>query len=423
MESPASADWQDRGGEGGGSRIESDGRADRSSPRCSIGDIIEQLQLNPQECWYAIEGLGLLEPEVRFAIIAELSRHQQNMGASSLLRLLCSVRDASTRRAARAAVGFESVETTPGVWFDQSTRALDRSTTDDDDSALIAAVGRQLQVTDRVPARLRGGLVGCLVTPVNGQGCGSIAVSVSQSGQRRTAAFLCDVRRGIRDVVGDVEPESTGAGRLIDELSEQVAEVCVRDVSELALGLLAGSWMLCAADAPAHVREWLLGILGPDFQPAGFPAAIPGVGRSVISGDEMPLRASAILDACPTWLDTSSLTHELAREIFLREGKVQADPDRDAGAYRYLFEHRLVHRLELYRGQLWWMSWFWWCSGELELAESAQALALQLSDEQYAVPSHPFTTALTTRSFEAAQAELCHRADRNGGSCPPRGAR
>jgi len=53
---------------------------------------------------------------------------------------------------------------------------------------------------------------------------------------------------------------------------------------------------------------------------------------------------------------------------------------------------------------LWWMAWFWWCSGEGELADSAQALALQLSDEQYAVPAHPFTTALITRSLMAAQA-------------------
>jgi hypothetical protein len=100
------------------------------------------------------------------------------------------------------------------------------------------------------------------------------------------------------------------------------------------------------------------------------------------------------------------LTCELAREIFLREGRVAADPDRDAGAYRYLFEHRLIHRLELYRRMLWWMAWFWWYSAEVGLADSAQALALQLSDEQYAVPAHPFTTALTTRSLEAAQAGL-----------------
>jgi hypothetical protein len=263
---------------------------------------------------------------------------------------------------------------------------------------------------DSRPARLPGGLVACLVTPLDGEGCGSIAVSASQGGQRRTAAFLCDVQRGIRDVVGDVEPESSGAGRLIDELSEHVHEACVRDVPELALGLLAGSLMLCGMEAPAYVRDWVVGILGPGFQPCGFPASIPGARRRSIAKEEMPMRARAVLDACPNWLDTSPLTCELARELFLREGRIAADPDRNSGAFRYLFEHRLIHRLELYRRQLLWMAWFWWYSDEEELADSAQALALQLLDEQYAVPSHPFTTALTARSLEAAQAGICARA-------------
>ena len=50
----------------------------------------------------------------------------------------------------------------------------------------------------------------------------------------------------------------------------------------------------------------------------------------------------------------------------------------------------------------------------MELAASAQVLALQLSDEQYAVPAHPFTTALTTRSLEAAQAGLRGRSTGEG---------
>ena len=64
-------------------------------------------------------------------------------------------------------------------------------------------------------------LTRCLVTPVDGQGRGSIVVSVNQSEQRRTAAFLCDVRLGICDVVGEVEPESPRAGGLIDALDPQ----------------------------------------------------------------------------------------------------------------------------------------------------------------------------------------------------------
>jgi hypothetical protein len=40
------------------------------------------------------------------------------------------------------------------------------------------------------------------------------------------------------------------------------------------------------------------------------------------------------------------------------------------------------------------------------LARSSLALAWQLSDPQHAVPSHPFTVALTTRSLVAAQDDI-----------------
>ncbi len=110
-----------------------------------------------------------------------------------------------------------------------------------------------------------------------------------------------------------------------------------------------------------------------------------------------------MLDACPTWLERSALTFELAEEITLREGSFAPDPIRDAGAYRFLFEHLLVHRLEMYRRMLLWMAWVWQGSGRPELSRSAFALACQLSDEQYEVPSHPFTVALSTRSLQAAQ--------------------
>ena len=65
-------------------------------------------------------------------------------------------------------------------------------------------------------------LARCLVAPVDGWGRSSIVISVNQMTQRRTAAFLCDLRRGIRDVVGDVEPESPWAGGLVDDVNNQV---------------------------------------------------------------------------------------------------------------------------------------------------------------------------------------------------------
>ena len=117
----------------------------------------------------------------------------------------------------------------------------------------------------------------------------------------------------------------------------------------------------------------------------------------------MAARVQALFDRCPSWLDLSPLTFQLAEEIRLREGSPNPDPVRDSGIYRFLFEHRLIDRLELYRRMLLWMAWFWKCSGLTDLSTSALACASELSDEQYAVPSHPFTVELTTRSLIAAQ--------------------
>jgi hypothetical protein len=256
-------------------------------------------------------------------------------------------------------------------------------------------------------------LVRSLVTAVDGSGRGMIGVSVSQGFERRTAVFLCDIGKGICDAMGEIEPESPSAGGLLDAIDPGFDSDCVRDSPELALGLLAGCLLLCEGSAPAHAREWLAKTLGTGFRGAAFPATVSGIDVSLTPRAEMPARARAVLDACPSWLDQSPLTFELSEEIWLREDKTAFEPvpERDAGVYRFLFEHRLIHRLESYRRMLLWMAGLWKCSGQTEMARSALSLAWQLSDDQYAVPSNPFTVELTKRSLMAAQAQLGTAAD------------
>ena len=373
-----------------------------------LSEIVDQLENDPQECWQAFESLETVEPELRLSIIDELSGLGSRAGVEMLLRLLSSARDPATRAAARSALERMDGDAREPLRLAQTARLeLDREARiglshADDARALL------------VPLRAQGsgpGLTRCLVTPVDGRGRGSIVVSVNQRDQRRTAAFLCDVRLGICDVVGEVEPESPGAGGLIEALNQQSEGECARDIPELALGLLAGSLMLCGSAVPTRVRDWLLGTIGPGFQPSSLSATIPGLDPSSLAQAEMPARAVAVLDACPSWLDSSPLTFQLAEEIWLRERRTAADPFRDSGAYRFLFEHRLIHCLELYQRMLLWMAWLWRFLDELELSQSALALGCQLSDEQYAVPSHPFTVELTTRSLEAAQRLLRTAAD------------
>ena len=102
--------------------------------------------------------------------------------------------------------------------------------------------------------------------------------------------------------------------------------------------------MLAARGSPVRTH-WLSRTLGPGFQPASFPATIPGVEVASIRQSEMPVRAAAVLDACPSWLDSSPLTFELAEEIWLREGRTPSIPSATRGL-PYLFEHRLIQCLE-----------------------------------------------------------------------------
>jgi hypothetical protein len=292
-----------------------------------------------------------------------------------LLRLLCDSADAATRQAARAVLNE------------------------------AAGPSRQL-VPLADEAHLRPRLVSCLVTAVDGAGRGSIVLSATRSGQRATAAFLCDLRSGIVDVSGQFEEETDQAGQLVDEVREQAGADAALAPPGLAVGLLAACHGLNAPPHQAPVLEWLRLTLGSQFECRPFPVPRTGSAATPLDSSDLRRRATAVLDACPTWFDRSPLTFELAEEILLREGRVASDPERDSGAFRFLFEHGLILQLELYRRMLLWMAWFWTCSGQADLAESAGILAWQLADEQFAVPSHPFAAGLMARSLDEAQARL-----------------
>jgi hypothetical protein len=381
-----------------------------------FGVIADRLESDPEECWIALEGLAALDLESRLAILDALPEHDRSPGVEMLLHLMSTGCDSQTREAALAALARTGGTASRRAVSEGNVRAAAPG-----GLAVRAATRCSVEAASSTTAieLVRPRLLHCLVTPLDGQGHGSIVISSGAISQRRTAAFRCDVERGICDIMGVVEPESPAAGGLLAEIDGQTSCDVVRDVPELALGLLAGCLALCGPEVARPVSDWLAGTLGPSFQPLAFPATIDGLHWSSTSGAELPRRVDAVLDRCPSWLDLSPLTFDLAQEILLRQGKPAADPARDAGAYRFLFEHRLIHRLELYRRMLLWMAWLWKCADEAELAESAFSLGSQLSDDQYAVPSHPFMAGLTTRSLLAAQeilgatvAQSTHRSER-----------
>ena len=214
-----------------------------------------------------------------------------------------------------------------------------------------------------------------LITALDGEGRGTIVLSAGARGYRRTAAFRCDIRRGILDAIGEVEEEHPTAGRMVEEWIQHSDGDHVLDAPELAVRLLEGCELLSGPEIPDHVRAWLEATIGPAALPPDTRDPLHGPKLEAIPDHEMTRCAERVLDACPDWLDRSPLTHELAEEIALREGCATPDPVRDAGAYRYLFEHLLIGRLELYARMLLWMGWLWHADGRPELVRSAFALA------------------------------------------------
>lgn len=230
-------------------------------------------------------------------------------------------------------------------------------------------------------------------------------MTAAHDGRRATAVFVCDVDQGVVDLVGEVEPDSTGADATFEEIAAGINGDVVEGATVLARGLLGGSLLLSGPSAPPSLRFWVESTIGR-IAPSPIHAGFPDSNAEALTLAETAERALAVLDACPDWLDESALTYELAEEVLLRERDAAPDPKRDAGAFRFLFEHRLKGRLETYRRMLLWMSGFWQAGGDEGRARAAFELASQLSDEQHVVPGHPFTVALTTRSLAAAQEAL-----------------
>jgi hypothetical protein len=336
----------------------------------SLEQLAAQIEDDPEGMALALQGLAAIEPEVRAEIIGGLSQLGREPGPQMLefLRLLSFAHEPATRAAALGALGG-------------------------------------LRTTRLPAARPAPRLLHSLVTALDGDGRGLVGLSATDGTARSSAAFVCDVRHGVAEVFGEVVDESPLAEAFLHELAGSNARH-VRDAPGLAEGLLQGSLLLCGPATTPALRYWLERTLGPAVQPRAFPTPFPDWDPTTMAAEEMAGRAELVLEACPTWRDGSDLTHEIALELLLRAGDSPPDPHRDAGAHRYLFEHQLRGQLELYRRMLLWMASFWQASGDPERGQAALALAVQLSDEQHAVPGHPFTVALLTRSLTAAQADL-----------------
>lgn len=387
-----------------------DGPAEVPDGGSALGELLAGLERDPEESWNAFRGLEAIDSEGRLRIVAELVKAPPREGLIRLLHLLGASRDPETRAAVRQALGTGASTSTSTRARTDPGPAIGPNLEAETVTVAEAARGRAggLAVTGD---RARPRLIYSSVSALDGEGVGAIVVTSVRGERTTTAAFLCDVLRGIRDALGVAGDLSEVEERFAAPFPELVAGPTVEDDPELALGLLAGSLMMSGRSTPARAREWLDQALGAGFHSGAFLATKAEWTPAPTNAAVLAERSWSVLEACPTWVDRSTLTFELAEEITLRDRRAAADPVRDAGAYRFLFERRLIHRLELYQRMLLWMAFFWDAAGERELSLSAGVLAGQLADEQYAVPGHPFAVALTTRSLHEAQRLLGTPAD------------
>ncbi len=369
-----------------------------------FGELASQIEDDPESTWVALGGLGAIEPEVRREIITGLGDEGSGPGVSRLLRLLSFAADDVCRSAAIEALSGPIGDSDDGrlAWAaiaadhpDARLRAIARDRLGE---SAEDAVSAWRNGPDRPSPTVRGSAVGGL----DRDGRGPILFLSEDRGEWVVASFVCDVTRGVTDVLGGIFDGFDRARGLFDGLREKLGPSAATGADDLARMLLSGAlWLGSEAAGPA-LPFWIERSVGPGFRPAPILADAATRTGETASADPMASRAEAVLEALPDLFDDSDLAGALAEEIRLRDGDSPPDPELDSGAFRYLFEHRLQGRLETYRRMLLWTSAVWGASGHPWLAEAALRVAQELADPGLAVPGHPFLLGLAARSLARA---------------------
>ena len=333
---------------GQGQAFEGSGPADPTS----LEALVAQIEQDPWECRQAFEGLESLDVATRVSVIEGLAGIRPGAGVVRLLQLLATSENAETREAALA------VQQTLDAGERHALESSGREAGLPDD----ADAWPTPTVLDVPPAAVREfaivghhhrpRLVNCLVTAVDGQGRGSVAISANRripNVARQSSSATWNMGSSRRSVKSSRSP---GPPVRCSTKPGSRREVWASRASPSShSGLLAGCLSLSGAAPARPVMEWM-DRRSADFPPQPFPAPAMESRSESIAGAELMQRADEVLRACPSWLDRSPLTFELAEEVCLRESRMAVDPQRDSGAFRFLFEHRIIQRLELYRRML-----------------------------------------------------------------------
>ncbi len=390
------------------------------SEDASLEALIEQIEEDPTELWIALEGLASIEPQVRLEIVAELGLHHEPLGpgTAELLRLLAFAHDRDLQRTALQVLSGEGgADGLASRSFDphrhQAWETIARSHPD----PLVVSEAFRWLGSDL--ERLRGieapihrnvSMEESVVTGVDGSGRARIGWIVGDlTNHRRTVVLIdADVAEGIHQVQGQHLPlhDRASAVSLLEPLRAQVDLDIADGNHEFALLMVAGLVTISGPATTPALQYWLEASINAIIPPRSGDQDHDEVESGALPLSSITEDAVEVLDCCPTWLDDSDLTYELAEELRLRWGSSEPDPERDAGLYRVLFDRRVRGELERYCRMLIWMGRLWRAVGSLDLAGSALRLAAQLADPQHDVPAHPFVSLLSTRSLRLAIDQL-----------------
>jgi hypothetical protein len=155
-----------------------------------LGEIVAQLEADPQQCWEAMESLSAIDRDIRASIIASLAAYRDRPGVRALLRLLGSSPDPATQTAARLALPEDDsafIEERVDDATDRHSDGVGQS----NDTEPMTALPILWEEADlgSGPGQFAGRIVRSLVTALDGEGRGTIVISVRDGAHRRTAAL------------------------------------------------------------------------------------------------------------------------------------------------------------------------------------------------------------------------------------------
>lgn len=365
-----------------------------------LGSLLEDPEVGPADL---LEGLSRIGPEDRVGIIGDLAGLPVTEALVEALEVLALAAEPRTSAAAVSLL-LDLDPAEPRV-----SLALRRLAAELPDSELwrrasgMAAIAKGRELAEPHPRLLE-----TLLTSVDGRGRATIAVRSHSRGEFATAAFLCDVMRGIVAVVGRLDSTEAPGREWFAELVSRPDRDAVQGEDALTIRFLAGNLLLCSEEAPLELRYWLDRTLGTAFRAQPMDASLVTL-EEAVSGRSVEFGASAaaaVLEACADWVEDDDLVYDLAEELLLRPGGAAPDPERDAGLLRLLADQALRGRLERDRRMLLWMVSFWEAADASELAAAARTLARLLDEPDQVGPGHSYLLALGIRSLNAAQDRL-----------------